>query len=199
MMDHPNIIKYVESFEDNRYMYIVTEYVSSSRSLKDVILSAAESKEPDTLLFPVNDVRKLMKMILSGVVHIHENGIIHRDLKPANIIVDDKFELNIIDFGLATKMHKAKMKGGFFGTPLYMAPEIFESEGSASAYESAVDVYACGMIMYYLMSNDFPFGIKNATDRDGLAQLVCNEVLEFNQTCFSQSSPTMLLFASHYD
>ena len=42
MMDHPNIIKYVESFEDNRYMYIVTEYVHSSRDLKDILVEAAE-------------------------------------------------------------------------------------------------------------------------------------------------------------
>ena len=185
MMDHPNIIKYVESFEDNRYMYIVTEYVAQSRSLEDVILQAQESKQPGTTLLPVNDVRKLMRMILSGALHIHQNGIIHRDLKPANIIVDEKFELNIIDFGLAVKKQSSNQEHGYFGTPLYMAPEIFESKGSASAYESPVDVYACGMMMYYLFANDFPFGISNAKDKDGLAKLVCNGQLEFNDDVFT--------------
>ena len=42
-----------------------------------------------------------MKMILSGVTHMHANSIVHRDLKPGNILVDDKFQVNIIDFGLA--------------------------------------------------------------------------------------------------
>ena len=45
MMDHPNIIKYVESFEDNRYIYIVTEFVESSRSLEDVLGEAKEKKK----------------------------------------------------------------------------------------------------------------------------------------------------------
>lgn len=71
MMDHPNIIKYVESFEDNRYMYIVTEFVASSRSLMTVLDKAKETMQVGDTLLPVNDVRKLMKMILSGVLHMH--------------------------------------------------------------------------------------------------------------------------------
>ena len=73
MMDHPNIIKYVESFEDNRYMYIVTEYVESSRDLTDIMTEAFETWDKKTPFFPVDDVRKLMKMVLSGVAHMHAN------------------------------------------------------------------------------------------------------------------------------
>ena len=101
MMDHPNIIKYVESFEDNRYMYIVTEYVHSSRDLKDILAEVAEQWDGQTPLLSVSDVRKIMKMVLSGVTHMHANHVVHRDLKPGNCLLDDKFELNIIDFGLA--------------------------------------------------------------------------------------------------
>ena len=45
MMDHPNIISYIESFEDNRYMYIVTEYVASSRDLQDILLEATDTQD----------------------------------------------------------------------------------------------------------------------------------------------------------
>ena len=89
MMDHPNIIKYVESFEDQRYMYIVTEYVESSRDLSDILQQATENWDTNTPLFPLDDVRKLMKMVLSGVTHMHANGVVHRDLKTANCLLDD--------------------------------------------------------------------------------------------------------------
>ena len=91
-MDHPNIIKYVESFEDSRYMYIVTEYVARSRDLSDIMIDAANNKDRDhsTTLLPVSDVQKLMRMVLKGITHMHANGIIHRDIKPANCLLDDK-------------------------------------------------------------------------------------------------------------
>ena len=101
MLDHTNIIKYVESFEDNRYMYIVTEFVDSSRDLCDILIEAADGWDKKSPLLPVEDVRKLMRMVLSGVNHMHSNGIVHRDLKPANCLLDKDFQLNIIDFGLA--------------------------------------------------------------------------------------------------
>jgi len=101
MMDHTNIIKYVESFEDNRYMYLVTEYVESSRDLCDILMQATSDWDEVRPLLPVDDVRKLMRMVLSGVNHMHSNGIVHRDLKPGNCLLDNKFQLNIIDFGLA--------------------------------------------------------------------------------------------------
>ena len=119
IMDHKNIIKYVESFEDNRYMYIVTEYVENSRDLCDILTEVAEKWDERTTLLPVDDVRKLMRMILSGVTHMHANNIVHRDLKPGNILLDDKFEVNIIDFGLAqeTKSIDPKSKQYLLGTP----------------------------------------------------------------------------------
>ena len=133
MLDHDNVIKYVESFEDNRYMYIVMEYIPSSQDLNDVLKET--SKDFDTCgdkpLLPVDDVRKIMKMILSGVSHIHANRIVHRDLKPGNIVFynqNGKLNLKIIDFGCALELNKVKSsdRGILIGTPAFMAPEIFE-------------------------------------------------------------------------
>lgn len=92
-----------------------------------------------------------MKMILSGVLHMHENGIVHRDLKPANLLIDSKFELNIIDFGMAfapQAKQKSIEKNTLIGTPMYMAPEIFAAEGHFTVYKKPIDIYACGMMMY---------------------------------------------------
>ena len=73
-----------------------------------------------------------MKMIMCGVTHIHENDIVHRDMKPANVIIDDNFSLRIIDFGLANTTPKVTegVKADYFGTPLFMAPEIFSTKGA---------------------------------------------------------------------
>ena len=104
ILDHPNIVKYVESYEDKRYMYIVMEYVEDATDLEHVIKNrVAESGfpiEPKPLL-PEEEVRRLMYMLLKGIHHIHENGIIHRDLKPENCLLDKDLQLRIIDFGLA--------------------------------------------------------------------------------------------------
>jgi calcium-dependent protein kinase len=99
-----------------------------------------------------------MKMILSGVRHMHANNIVHRDLKPGNCLLDDKFQLNIIDFGLAIESKNSiGADGMLLGTPLFMAPEIFTSRGAVDSYKEPVDIWACGIIMFNLISNGFPF------------------------------------------
>lgn len=93
MLDHPNIVKYVESYEDNRYMYIVMEYIQGATELTDVVLkqskvlSADPSKNKESL-FPEEEIRRIMYMLMSGLHHIHSNRVIHRDLKPENVIID---------------------------------------------------------------------------------------------------------------
>ena len=125
-LDHTNIIKYVESFEDNRYIYIVTEFVQSSMDVADILIRAVETWDEKSPLLPVDDVRKIMRMVLSGVKHMHANKIVHRDLKPGNCLLDDKFQLNIIDFGLAIEANtNSNESNAVLGTPQFMAPEIF--------------------------------------------------------------------------
>ena len=91
-LDHPNIIKYIESFEDHRYMYIVTEYMPNSRDLSQILTQSIlkeEKKSPKETFLPMSDVQNLMRMILVGLSHIHANDIVHRDIKPANCLLDD--------------------------------------------------------------------------------------------------------------
>ena len=101
-LDHENIVNYVESYEDTRYMYIVMEYVEDAIDLEHLIsnrVNECNSKEQPIL--PEDEVRRLMYMLLRGVHHMHMNGIIHRDLKPENCLLDKSLNLRIIDFGLA--------------------------------------------------------------------------------------------------
>lgn len=189
MMDHPHIIKYVESFEDSRYMYIVTEYVASSRDLLDIFLEATETKkDKDGLAFPIDDTRKLMRMVLKGVTHMHANRVVHRDLKPANCLLDENFQLKIIDFGLALDSQQAQGGAGaaqprhILGTPHFMAPEIFQNQGSPDSYKEPVDVWACGVMLYMLIAERYPF---HSEDEHELTDAICNDPVYFSHPSFA--------------
>ena len=141
MLDHPNIVKYVESYEDNRYMYIVMEYIVNATELTDVIqkqrkLLASDPSKNKESLFPEDEIRRLMYMLLGGLHHIHSNRVIHRDLKPENVIIDSDFRIKIIDFGLSKLASKSEQGGFLLGTPEYLAPEVYEKKGRGDVYTS---------------------------------------------------------------
>ena len=116
---------------------------------------------------------------------MHANNIVHRDLKPGNCLLDDKFQLNIIDFGLAIESKSSTGSDGMLlGTPLFMAPEIFTSRGAIDSYKEPVDIWACGIIMYYLISNTFPF---YDDDRHVLEHEICTQPVIFSNATFKNS------------
>ena len=93
LFDHPNIVNYVEQYEDNRYMYIVMEYLESATELFEVIAKQRRIilKDPSRSLdpiFPEDEVRRIMFMVMDALHHIHANRVIHRDLKPENCLID---------------------------------------------------------------------------------------------------------------
>ena len=94
--------------------------------------------------------------IAAGLCFMHESQkkIIHRDIKPANVLLDENMYPLITDFGLSRVLstEDAQMTG-HVGTPLYMAPEVFNNE----KYDEKVDVYSYGMLLYELLSLHQPF------------------------------------------
>ena len=109
VLDHPNIVKYVESYEDKRYMYIVMEYVEDATDLEHLLKNLKNENEAgNEPLLSEDEVRRLMYLLLCGIHHIHENGIIHRDIKPENCLLDKDHQLRIIDFGLS-KVGKCRL------------------------------------------------------------------------------------------
>jgi serine/threonine protein kinase len=87
--------------------------------------------------------------IVLGMIAVHESGFIHRDLKPSNILLDDDHRPRISDFGSSQGQSvTGTLTGGFqIGTPLYMAPELYEQEG----YSEKVDVYSFALILYEIV------------------------------------------------
>ena len=108
--------------------------------------------------------------IACGMEYLHSCRIIHRDLKPGNILLDDSLEPQICDFGLSKYVEPGQtvQQSMYLGTPIYMAPEIHQG----GSFEFKVDVYAYGMLMYFVLTGLQPFG----DCADGLK--VINKVME---------------------
>jgi serine/threonine-protein kinase len=101
----------------------------------------------------------IMRQILSGLAHAHEQGIVHRDIKPANIMITPKAPLGvhvrILDFGLARlrESNSSLTDGIAVGTPSYMAPEQCRGD----PLDARVDIYACGVVLFEMLSGRKPF------------------------------------------
>jgi serine/threonine protein kinase len=100
---------------------------------------------------------EIMRQLITGLGYLHECGIIHRDLKPENILIetisDSEFRIKITDFGLSKLGSPAELIFDCCGTPAYVAPEVLHKNG----YHSEVDMWACGIILYSMISKTFPF------------------------------------------
>jgi len=160
-MDHPNIAKLYETFEDSRLVYLAMELCSGGE-LFDFIIDCLDSSS-----FNESHASIFMQQILRAVHYMHSNGIAHRDLKPENCLLKKPAKqvsiedntLKIIDFGIAKRFEKPapgcdgkmtmKSKAG---TVYYIAPEILVGK-----YNEKCDIWSCGAIMYILLSGSPPF------------------------------------------
>eukprot|EP00437_Effrenium_voratum_P005556 CAMPEP_0181423470 /NCGR_PEP_ID=MMETSP1110-20121109/14144_1 /TAXON_ID=174948 /ORGANISM="Symbiodinium sp., Strain CCMP421" /LENGTH=501 /DNA_ID=CAMNT_0023546595 /DNA_START=65 /DNA_END=1570 /DNA_ORIENTATION=- len=160
MMDHPNIIKLYESFEDIRNIYLVMELCAGGE-LFDRIIESGHFSEVQAAI--------LMQQIIRAIYYMHENHICHRDLKPENFLfmTKDPIEKNflkIIDFGLSCKFSPDQALTTKAGTPYYVAPQVL-----AGKYDQQCDIWSCGVIMYVLLCGYPPF--FGDTDADVLAKV----------------------------
>jgi class 3 adenylate cyclase/tetratricopeptide (TPR) repeat protein len=129
--------------------YIAMEFVRDGRPLTTYAQDYA-------LAWP--ERLALMRQVCRAVQYAHEHGIVHRDLKPANILVDSEGRPCVIDFGLAAAC-EALLPGGHLasGTPAYMSPEQVSAAWGAVSAKS--DVYALGLILYELLTEQPPYAL----------------------------------------
>lgn len=103
------------------------------------------------------DASHCIQQILESVHHCHSNGVVHRDLKPENLLLASKVKgaaVKLADFGLAIEVQGDQQAWfGFAGTPGYLSPEVLKKE----PYGKAVDIWACGVILYILLVGYPPF------------------------------------------
>lgn len=93
-----------------------------------------------------------MSQLLRGLQHIHQNGILHRDIKGANLLVNNKGELKITDFGLSREMNnEANKYTNRVVTRWYRAPELLLG---SDCYDQSIDIWSVGLIFAELITNE---------------------------------------------
>lgn len=158
-LKHNHVVEFLEAFEDAQFIYMI-QSLCSNHSLKDLQLNRGCVSIPECRYF--------INQIMIGVEYIHKMGIIHRDLKLSNILIDEKMQIKIGDFGLAIHEDDPRLQSrSQCGTTNYLAPEVINRKG----FTCRSDIWAIGVITYALC-----FGYKPFEDNDVMAvhqRIVC--------------------------
>lgn len=152
-IDHPNIIKIFEFFEEPKKLFVVMEHCKGGELFEEILKRQ---------FFSEYQACSIVKQLLSAVAYIHSISIIHRDLKPDNILLEEKEDLmsiKLVDFAAATVYNKSTLLKGLLGTAYYIAPEVL-----TGTYDEKCDMWSCGVIVFILLSGYPPFDGKNEQD-----------------------------------
>uniref|UniRef100_A0A3Q2G7K2 Serine/threonine-protein kinase BRSK2-like n=1 Tax=Cyprinodon variegatus TaxID=28743 RepID=A0A3Q2G7K2_CYPVA len=154
LIEHPHVLKLYDVYENNKYLYLVLEHVSGGE-LFDYLVKKGR-------LTP-KEARKFFRQIISALDFCHNHSICHRDLKPENLLLDEKNNIRIADFGMASLQVGDSLLETSCGSPHYACPEVIRGE----RYDGRrADVWSCGVILFALLVGALPF------DHDNLRQLL---------------------------
>ncbi|KAM3269236.1 serine/threonine-protein kinase dst1 [Capsicum chacoense] len=131
---HPNVVRYLGSYQGEEYLWIVMEYCGGG-SVADLMNVTDEALEEYQIAF-------ICREALKGLSYLHSIFKVHRDIKGGNILLTDQGEVKLGDFGVAAQLTRTMSKRNtFIGTPHWMAPEVIQE----SRYDGKVDVWALGV------------------------------------------------------
>ena len=151
--EHPNIVRVLDSGEEDRTPYVVSEYAAGgdlASTLEDCVGRRLE----------IDRAIEISVDICRALEHAHSRGIIHRDLKPANVWLAEDGSARLGDFGLATtdRRSRAAVEGMLVGTVAYLPPE----QALGRAVDPRSDLYSLGAMLYELLTGDPPFPGEDA-------------------------------------
>uniref|UniRef100_A0A8D3CB79 Mitogen-activated protein kinase kinase kinase kinase n=1 Tax=Scophthalmus maximus TaxID=52904 RepID=A0A8D3CB79_SCOMX len=133
---HKNIVAYFGSYHRNTKLWICMEYCGGG-SLQDIYHVTGPLKE--------KQIAYVCRETLQGLYHLHETGKMHRDIKGANILLTERGDVKLADFGVAAEISASVAKRkSFIGTPYWMAPEVAAVE-KKGGYNHLCDIWAVGI------------------------------------------------------
>lgn len=151
-INHPNVVR-VHTFERWRELrFIVMEYIDGTD-----LRHWTQTRQP----IPLGKALDIVAGVAGGLAAAHRLGIVHRDVKPENVLIDPEGRPRLVDFGIARKgdVHLTR-EGLVMGSPAYMAPEQIRGE----AADARADVYALGILAYFLITGIEPFASDNVAE-----------------------------------
>lgn len=164
-LQHPNIIRCIDFFVDEKKLCLVTEYADLgdlSKIIRYQILSG--------YFFCEEIILNWFTQLCFAIKYIHSKNILHRDLKLSNIFLTSKGNIKLGDFGIAKILSsKEDLAKTLVGTPYYLSPELCLKK----PYNHKSDIWSLGCILYEMMY------LKHAFEADSIGELVMN-ILEGN-------------------
>lgn len=155
VLDHPNIVRFFESYEDYNHIFLVMELCTGGELFDRISYGVSEAY-----------ARRLTFQMVSSIVYLHTQNLVHRDLKPENFLFlnkDPESSLKLIDFSLTRKFPDSQSVHTREGSSYYMSPQTL-----SGSYSEKCDVWALGVILFMMLCGYPPF------DGDSDAEIVDN-------------------------
>ena len=168
-MDHPNIIRLFEVYEEKKYFHLVTEYCEGGELFDHL---AAKG------MYQEKEAAALMRKVMRAISYLHTNGICHRDIKPENFMFAGG-ELKLIDFGLAAKFGSGSELNSQVGTAAYLAPEVLRGH-----YTYKCDIWSAGVMLYLMITGTTPYDEGSV----GVLRQLSSFQLDLNAPALSRAS-----------
>ncbi|KAJ2053803.1 hypothetical protein H4S04_000426 [Coemansia sp. S16] len=147
-LSHGGVVPLYDSFEDERFVYLVMEHCSSG----DLWRYLKQRGGNELAALSEGEARHVMRQTTAAVAYLHTHGVLHRDLKLANILLTQSMDVRVADFGLATWVGHVEPTT-MCGTPSYISPEILARQ----PYGLEADVWALGCLLVTLLTGSQPF------------------------------------------
>lgn len=148
-LQHPHILPVFDYGESDGFTYIVMPFVQSG-TLSDLLKSRRMTNP---------EIRRIATQIADALGYAHARGMIHRDVKPSNVLIDERGNCLLTDFGLARMSEATSMltsSGAVMGTPAYMSPE----QGTGKTVDGRSDIYSLGIVLYEMVTGRVPYSAE---------------------------------------